>query len=319
MMRSLKLAKVGLWVIALLVGTGCDSCILKPCSDPIPTTSVPVEKLVGDFNANASAVPKLWAKARIQATLVDNKGRSFTWGATSPLTAPNGTLLLGKGANKFGPYDFVLIGKEGPQEIFRLGSSIEQNKYYLRYQYGDKGHLWVGRLDLAGAPGVKIPIDPNQLASVLCVTELPNDLSQIPTVGLTLDNTPCAYKYVLTYIDRQPVSKKLMLRREMLYTWSDKVPPDHPFQINLLDSTGKRVMIATLKDYKPIGVGEGQKAPVMPTDIDITWPGTGNRIHLVLSDMTVSRGDPSLASPLDETPGLETTFVDEDVVTGDRK
>ena len=82
-MRNLPAASL-LSVMAMAIA-GCPQC---------PPAHVPIEQLVSEFNSNAAAVPRLWARVKIAVALADEKGRTFTWGSTSPLAAPNGLLLL---------------------------------------------------------------------------------------------------------------------------------------------------------------------------------------------------------------------------------
>jgi hypothetical protein len=292
------------------------AALLAGCATEPPKTAVTLEQLVAEHNASAGRVEKLWANAAISVTMPSRRG-NFNW------TFSSGTLLLGKSPeHPLGPYNFVLIGKEAGSDAFRLGSNVEQNVYYLWARFGDDGQIYRGRLNLAGAPGVDIPVDPTQLPAVLNVLEWPSDLTQIPTVTMTLHQGVCKgllcykpeYAYVLTYIDRQPLSNRILFKREVLVRWSD-TEPRRPYQVNFIDPAGKRVMIAKLADYKSIDLGEDadKSAPpvMMPTDIDITWPEKGSRIHLVLSDMTTTKGLPEGASKLVPPGNLPTTFVDQ--------
>ena len=268
-----------------LAGLCWSAAALCGCPPQCPQTSVPLEALVAEYNANASAVPRLWARARMSVTLADEDGRRFTWGSASPLAAPNGLLLLSKGPDELGPHDFVLIGREtAAVELFRLGSNVDEGLYYLWYRFGDRGRAWWGRTAYAGAPGVEhLPLDPNQLLSVLSVCALPSDFTTLPTAAMTMSHDPCAY--VVTYVDRQPVSEKILFRRQVYFRWSDE-RPRRPFRVDLLDNEGRRVMTADLDRYRAIAGAGREPPPVMPTDIRIAWPGRGSGVHLLLSDMT---------------------------------
>jgi len=263
------------------------------CPRPCPTTMVPLESLVAEYNANAASVPRLWARARIQLTLTTPSGLGLTVGTVSPLDPPNALLLLSRGANPLGPHNFVLIGRETASlELLRVGSSAEEDVYYLWYGFGDRTRAWWGRNKFAGAPGVaEMPIDPNQLLAVLGVCPLPADFTQPPTVAMTMNATPGQCAYVLTYIDRQPVTRRLTFRREIHFRW-DKDEPRRPFLVHFFDAEGRRIMTATLKDYRPIKAAHLPAPPaaasVMPTDIEINWPERKSRVHIVLSEMTTA-------------------------------
>lgn len=252
------------------------------CPQKCPDTFVSLDTLVTEYNANAAGVPRLWARVKVAVTITDeNTGLPFTWGSTSPLASPNSWLLLGKNDEKLGVHDFALAGREMGQPVFQLGCSMEQKVYYFWYNVGDKGQAWVGQSKYAGAPGVAVPLDPNQLLAVLAVCELPDDFTKHPTVALTMNSRPCAY--VVTYIDRQPITNRILFTRRVYFHWSDD-EPQRPFKAEFFDATGQIVMYAEMKNYQTVTADEGE--PVMPTDIKIFWPQTKTKFHMVLSDMT---------------------------------
>jgi len=250
---------------------------------------VPLRQVVGDYNANASRIPRLWARAKLHITFTDDKGFPHSYGSTSPLAGSNGLLILSKTTDPLGPQEFVMIGKEAASEVFRLGSSASEKVYYLWYNFGQRAAAWWGLHEFAGAPGIKdIPIEPNQLLAVLGIMELPSDFSRLPTVALSMSIKDRAY--VLTFIDRQPVTGDITLRREMYFDWT-KSGPGRCAMVKFFDTTGRRVMTATLKSYKPVDITDNdpsQKA-YMPTDIEVAFisdSGKTSKLHMVLSEMT---------------------------------
>jgi len=262
------------------------SILLCGCPRACPESLVSLDQLVAEYNANAAGVPRLWARAKIAVTLTNEKGQTIRWGSVSPLARPNGLLLLGKGTDRLGPHDLVLIGRQtAAAELFRLGSSAAEGVYYLWYRFGEHAAAMWGRHDLAGAPGATpLPIDPNQLLAVLSICALPDDFTRPPMVALSMAADPCAY--VVTYLDRQPISGRILFRREVYFHW-DQTKPRRAFLINFFAEDGRRVMTARMKKYKPIGgAGPEARAPVMPTDIEITWPQKKSSMHIVLSEMT---------------------------------
>ena len=180
----------------------------------------------------------------------------------------------------------MLIGRTvGATELFRLGNSAQEGVYYLWYSFGDHRRALWGRDALAGAAGADMPIDPMQILSVLNITPLPADFAALPTAVLTFSDGP-PWSYVLTVIDRQPVTGEILCRREVRCTWDDRKQP-LPYRVDLFDAAGRRVMTAELGDYQPIRAPDAAGPPPrMPTDITMTWPEKRSRIHLVLSEMT---------------------------------
>jgi len=273
----------GVW--SLLAAAGC-------CTEPRPETMLSLPELVAAHNANAAQVPHLWARARIQATFpaVLESGAKIpvSWGSTSPLASPNGLLLMAKGPDPLGQHDFVLIGREtAAVELFRVGASLEEGVYYFWYGFGDKRGAYWGRNDYAGAAGAGgMPVNPHDLLAVLNVTMMPDDLTKLPAVAMTMRTTPCEYAYVVSHIDRDPITQQILFRRETLLTWSDDEPA-RPFEMNFFDANGLRVMTAKLSDYKLIAAAAPAKTHiVMPTDIEIVWPEADSHMHIVLSEMS---------------------------------
>jgi hypothetical protein len=319
-LRPATLALAGL---VGLLSPGCCLFRAKPCTPP--ETIVPLAQLVSEYNDNASRVPQLWARAKIEVTVPTKLGIGYSWGSTSERAEHNGLLLLFKGESPLGPHDFALIGREVgvSMPIFKAGTSIEDGAYYFWYGLGEESALYWGHNEYAGAPGIRgLPVDPLQLLAVLCVCELPDDFTRVPTVVRTMDTTPGQCAYVVSFLDRQPVSDHLVLRREVRFRWGED-EPRLPYRVDFLDAKGVRVMIAELSDYRPIALTTGspdEGTPQMPTDIRIEWPAKKSRLHLVLSEMVVdeTRGHPDACLLWDLLPEhiRERTQVDRAVMTG---
>ncbi len=296
---------------------GCQQC---------PPAAVSIQRLVGEYNANAAAVPRLWAMARIRVTLIDpGSGLPFTWD-TGDATS---VLLLSKGPKKLGPHDFVLIGRELGADLFRLGSDAESGVYYMWYKFGDEAGAWWGRHEFAGAPGVTLlPMDPNQLLAVLGVCELPEQLDRLPAVAMRMNTEGGKCAYVVSYIDRQSVSGRILFKRQVYFEW-DKKRPRRPFRIDFLDAAGMRVVTAELKDYRPIDLTDGgpaSKKPtsgqaMMPTDIRLTRidPKTHREtssVHIWLSRMTTEDKWDRDAVKLNPPANVKMIQVDRNVKAG---
>jgi hypothetical protein len=288
-----RLARILAGVLAATALALC-GCPQQTC----PRTQLSVDELVGAYNRNAAGVPRLWARAKIAVTLNDPP---LTWGSTSALAPPNGVLLLFKGKDHLGPHDFVLVGREvAGVELFRIGSSTSQGVYYFWYTFGEESAAFWGRHALAGAPKLEgLPLDPGQLLAVLGVVQVPDDQGPLPAAAMRMSTDPCAY--VMTYIDRQPLSGRIGMRRDVFFRWSDDEPA-RPFRVDFLSPEGRRVLTARLGEYAAVAPGPDEPdtgpRPVMPTDIvlePISWPGDEKpnplrRVHIVLSEMTTVSG-----------------------------
>lgn len=280
--------------VVLLAAVAAGVC---GCRIPVPRTQVPIEVLVGEYNTNAAKVPRLWARAKIQMTMyhAPTGFPIFTWG--NPLLPANGLLLLSKTTDRLGHHNFVLIGRETQAaELFRVGVSADEGVYYMWQRVPEKVALW-GRNELAGFPGVKgLPIDPTGVLAVLGVCELPSDFTRLPTVSLTMNTRQFEYAYMLTYLDRQPLTNRIGFRREMHFIWDDHTAR-RLFKVNFFDTRGRRVMSARVGNYKPIDVSELEDppadAPLVPTDIQVTWYNDReqktSRVNIRLAEMTAAK------------------------------
>ena len=271
---------------------------LGGCVQPCPTDMLSPAELIAGYNRNADAAPRLWARARIAVTLVDAKGRQFTWGSVSPLAEASGLLLLAKSPAEPSRPDFVLIGRQTGTELFRLGHSAAQGVYYFWYSFGDRAGAWFGLDKFAGAPGVEsLPIDPMQLLSLLCIVPLPSDPTELPAAVVTMRDCPGDCAYVVTYVARQAVSNRILFRREAYFRWSSGQPP-RPYRVDILDAAGRRVLTGELSDWRPVDVSTLDEPPavppIMPTRIDVAARPAAEgqpavrRICLVLSEMTAA-------------------------------
>jgi hypothetical protein len=273
-------------------------------SEP-PATRISFEELLLERNAVAARVPRLWARAKIAITIKDpDTSLPMTWGSTSRLASPNGLLLLFKGEDPLEPEDFVLIGREmAGLELFRIGLSKEEGAYYFWHNFGEQRGAYWGEIDRAGMASVgALTIDPRDLLAVLDISHLPTDMAMLPLVALTMDETSDGYAYVLHRLDRTGVGQRVGLRRQTFIRWDDDDPRE-AFLTKFFDRQGNVIMTAEQSDYEPISAVEGAMPALMPTDILITWPETGTRMHLVLSEMTAEdRADPAVCRFRDHLP-----------------
>lgn len=288
------------------------------CCQP-PRAQVTLDQLVAEHNANAALAPRIWARARIEAT----SGLLFTWGSASPAATPNGFLILVKPADPLATPDFTLIGQEADVTVFQAGVSLVDAKYYFWFH---GGKAWWGRLALAGAPGITdLPIDPTQLPAATNLLALPSVRSEPAALAMVTPDQPrdyfydspleaifgpCRYAYVVTHFARQNVSGRLAVKRETCFLRSDSAPP-RPFLIRYLDEAGRPVMTARLKDYREVETPAGPR-PVMPMDIRIDWPDSRAGVHILLSDATTAKGKPEACQP-DFPAGIETIQVDRNI------
>ena len=311
-MTRLHRSALGLFSLFVIVAGGC--------GQPLPKTQVSLETLVAEYNANAVGVPMLAAYAEIDfATYHEATGLPLPW-----WNSPNGLLRLKKGPHPLGTHDMVLIGREVSKQVLRVGTSRKDGVYYMWILMPEAKAMW-GRTDLAGAPGIKLlPIDPTGLQAVLGICQLPADQSSTPAVTLQMDTKAGRYAYVLSYVNRQPVSNKFVVRREFRFGWDEERPnwlaellwgkyrPQRLEEINFFDAHGRKMMSAAVSNYKPVDISTLDNppatAPIMPTDIRITWFNDRKRktasVRLRLTQMTAEEmWDTEVCEFLKNVPG----------------
>lgn len=281
------------------------------CVEPLPTKQLSLNELIEGHNRDTDQIDQLWARVRMEIVIANpDGGLPMMWGSASPLAAPNGILMLFKAPDAGGVHDFVLIGREMGQDLFRIGVSREESVYYFWYKIGDNGAAFWGDCDHAGAPyAQQMAVNPLDLLAVLNVTAWPTDLTQLPAMALTMDTDLPDYAYVLNHIERQVGSRNILLNRRTQLRWSDSQPA-RPFHMAFIDGDGMTTMAADMGEYTlPAkfygGANVTPEAPhvFVPSDIRITWPGSQSRIRLRLSEIeTDPKGEPAACRFRDHLP-----------------
>ena len=275
-------------LLFLAVITGCTQ---QRC--PSFKTVKPVEQVIQHYNKNASRLPRIWLRVDLTA-VIRNKPSDLVG---LPWTFSNGIIMMRKQDDRSKVPDFKLILKEAGKTVAQVGTSSNDKVYYMWQTFSNKMPSFFGELKYAGAPNVsKLPIDPIQLLSILCVNELPANLTRAPFVTQTVSTNPCAY--VLTYIDRQPITNKFIARREIYFERSVTVGQDsketelpcRPFMVKIFDQNGCEVFTAHMENYKPITLedvdDEDEPFPVMPTVITMKCNITGTWLKLNIKHLT---------------------------------
>lgn len=311
-LKSTFRASVGSLVLVSLLATG--GCKPDNIVCPDPKLAAPIESVLAYHNANADRIPRLWSYAKVALTFREKPSDlGVTWGSTSDLAEVNARVFLTKQADPLAPPDFILQIREAGQEVGRLGISTHDNVYYLWMNFGENRQVLYGQLDLAGGPTAsEIPIDPTQLPAVLGIMPLSPDRT-----FQTFSTDPCAY--VMSVVDRQPVTGRLLLKREMYLdrranvirnekgTLKDprarwdivdakgralRYRPPRPILTKIFSPDGRVVLTAEMSDYQSVELADVEDAdetpPMMPTDIRLTWHETGSEMRLRLSGMTTA-------------------------------
>jgi hypothetical protein len=316
-MKHFRIADCGLRIGLVL--TAC-AFLQAGCATEVrsPAAQADVDRLVGEYNANASAIPKVWSRATIDLTVADDKGGTFNWG--TQLGASNGILVAGKNP---GVADFVLVGRESGQEVMRLGTSSADNLYYVWYHFGDKGGAWTGRADSAGSAGAaEAFVDPASLVGLLGIVQLPSGPGQLTAFALCVGH---AQAMGPPKCDQPPHAYVLAIgaagagyRRE-IYFDCGRGGPQRPYKVVYFGRDDKPVLTAEISDYQPVGGTDvhGSQA-VVPAQIVLNGnDGAGRKshlrdMHLKLAGMKVGEVEPAEAAKFWDNlpPTLKDRVVD---------
>jgi len=269
---------------------GAFACIVA-CGCVPPETSVDSARLLKNFDENADKLPYFKAEGTLTVkAYADGWFRVFK-------RSEDFTVLLAKDPeNPAGPCDFALYVLDLGEPVMGMGSSTVDGMYYMFIGFGQSGMCNVGRTALAGAPGIegmsldisaaagsdkspgkgkKLDINPLQLVSAFAVIPPSNDLTSMPGAILQMQGDHWPFEYILTCIDRQGSTQRIVPLHRMIFDWKKDVEPRLPRRIEYLDPNGVWVMTAKIRKYKPVDVADfpnpPQDPPVMPSEIIYTW------------------------------------------------
>lgn len=293
---STRLTRRGVVVLALAVASGAlAGCPRKTVQvmAPCPTEVVSLEQLIAQHNQQAGMAPQLWSRIdRIDVTFLDDKGKPKSYTLTS------GYLLLRKSpGDPLGPQDFLVTGREGNKDIFRLGSDATGGVYYFWYDVSrdQQGGRW-GRYANLNRPGMQATgFNPTQLVNVLGLLPWPTRLEEPPFPTAVAELDPCVY--LMRFYATRPGRQGFYLEREV--TLDRRDPAHRPTLVRLYDSFGRNVMVATPRNYAAIGGASSASAgPEVATEVDIVWPLVERnglkaiRLRLQKRDLTTAKALP---------------------------
>jgi len=251
----------------LLVATA--GCVPKP---PPPAAGAyfgptkPFREVVGLINANNQKIPSLWARANVDAWLVDEKKRETF------VNGDNGTVLYRA------PAEFRFAAADSIKgNLFDLG--VNGDTYWMR-AYGSVDTMWWGNVRNLGKPcTADIPVQPMLISQVLGVGTINSNLLAEPAPVMRFDNDADAY--VVTWQVRFP--DRWVAQREV---WYDRATL-RPSRVRLYDEDGRALLRAALYDHAPV---DGAGGATVATAYDLDFPDTGTRMRLRLRDAGLDNG-----------------------------
>ena len=274
-----------------------------------PTESM--ADVVAQINRNTAPLRTLWARHSFEATVVDERGKSF-------FVNGDGNLLFRK------PRELRLIGnKDIAGTIFEAGST--DDRFWLKV-LPEADTMWWGYHVNVGKPcALDVPIRPDALVEVLGISDIDQTFSTEPQPVMRFNNDSDAYMFLWT----QPSGSRRVPVREVWYDRATKLPK----LVLFFDTEGRVVVRAYLAKHAPVQIDSSTPAPrrseaadrlaedpqlrsgvaqsprvtpdsarvtpdsprVTPdsprvaTDIKLLFPQTGTRMNLELRDLMLQR------------------------------
>jgi len=254
-------------LIALCVSASC--CGHKPVQRPGwwgPTE--PMAAVITQVNANAAAIPTLYARQEIQADLFDkSRNRSF-------YVNSSGDVFLRK------PRELLLRGRHDlAGKIFEIGSTEDVFWFTV---YGQQDERYWGHYRHLGKPCMQeMPVRPDLIGEVLGITEISTNLLEPPFPTMRFNNDQDAY--MLVWNARLPT--QFYAQKEIWYDRKTFLP----LKVILHDFNGRVLVRANLQNHKPVEVSgvPQEKWPKIATRYDLLFPETKSTMILKLSDMAL--------------------------------
>jgi hypothetical protein len=267
MRSACRAAGRGMVLVALLFSASC--CSHKPVQRPGwwgPTE--PLTTVVTQVNANAAAIPTLYARQEIQADLYD-KSRNKSFYVNS-----SGDVFLRK------PRELLLRGRHDlAGKIFEIGSTEDVFWFTV---YGQQDERYWGHYRNLGKPCMQeMPVRPDLIGEVLGITEISTNLLQPPFPTMRFNHDMEAY--MLVWNARLPT--QFYAQKEIWYDRKSYLP----LKVILYDFNGRVLVRANLTNHRPVEVANQpqDKWPRIATRYDLLFPETKSTMLLKLSDMAL--------------------------------
>lgn len=240
------------------------SCKTSPARSPRPSTEAPPAwaDVAAAYNARASRLTRLWARAVVSAEFTDESGRRRREQGEGHLQVIQPSRLA------------LSAGKLG--EVFLWIGCDESCYWFIDAKEAKKA--WVGAHSAATREKIEtigLPAAPRELLALTGITPLPGESASKHDVAwgphrrslvLTFDDDAVRWRYSL-----DPLSYE-------------------PLHIEVIDAaTGKAVITSQLLNYAPVAMrGEGAVPPRVPTRIRCEHHPSGSTLGLSIADMVNS-------------------------------
>jgi hypothetical protein len=232
-----------------------------------PTESMAA--VISHINANNRAIPTLYAKHYLEASIFDRSTNKTTFVNAS------GDLFVYK------PREMLLRGKkDGVGKVFEMGSTREQ---YWFTVFIDNPTQWWGNIRNIGKKcSAEIPIRPDLIGEVLGIGNINSQLMELPSPTMRFNNDLDVYMFV--WSNRLP--DHWYAEKEI---WYDR-GTYRPRKVLLFDDNGRIVLRANLGEYRQIPVANVSSAqqPWIATSFHLYFPENRSTMTLTLSDLSLT-------------------------------
>lgn len=270
-------------VLACLAGCPPRRAEVEP---PRPAVMPEYRELVQRYNRQLEHFDQLWARAEVELTYYNQRGRRKTESGDDSrlmLVMPSKVALS--------------VGKLG-QEILWAGCDGEQ---YWVFDLTEDKQAWIGRADRAIAAdadaALPVPVSPARLPQLLGVTKLDADAKPLPP-----EVEWAAGRYV---IEPPGTGTRISIHPQSYLAT----------RVDLIDEAGRSLMHSRLSEHGKVempGVPQEQW-PVVARRIEIRLAQDRRELRLQLSDLSDGRQRSRIKARLFDLPTLLRTFEPREV------
>lgn len=251
--RRWDVCRVGVAVVLAVLLAGCRGGVRHP--RPVP--GVTAAQVVEAQNARVAGLERIWARASVQVTSTNDKGRRLRDQGEGHLQVVQ-------------PWSIALtLGKLGQTQLY-LGSNDQYYWWIDLVDSSDKVAVF-GRHEYvtsAKADVLGVPIHPRDLVHLLGVTPLPGE----------------AGEQTLEWDARSHAGVRVPTQSGSRRVWFD-VSNMQPTRVEMFDSDGVLTLTADLDRYDFVNVvGDATLKPQIPERIDIRIAADDTHVKISLYD-----------------------------------
>ena len=254
-------------VLILLVGLSACTQTAPPMSRGYFGPTLSLDDLVRHINENSAKIPTLWAREHFNGLIVDRQQNKAAH------VDGYGNLLY------TGPNKMKLTADNELTHLFSMGSDGE--KFWL-YENHEQVFWWGDYASASKVDSGEIPVRPDMVMEILGIRPVNPNLAEAPVPVMRFNNAGDIYMVDWQQLsgDHWVVVKEIWYDRQTLL----------PQKVLLFDGGGHVAMWAMLSNFQKVEVPQTDEKdwPVMAARYDLSFPYSGSKITMELTDMTLS-------------------------------